>query len=257
MAIKYVRQLAHPSNYGGARTSEKIKYIVIHYTGNDGDKAANNAKYFQSPNRNASAHYFVDSENIYQSVSDLYTAWSVGGAKYSDCGKTGGGSLYGKATNANSISIELCDDLKNGKIEPTDNTIQNALILIRELMKKYNIPLDRVIRHFDVNGKKCPSYFVDGKAWQAFKAKIGTTTTNQTTQATNPEPKKEIIGTYQVTAKDGLNVRAGAGTNHKKLYALSKGDKFKVDAFSDWWAHGKDNLNREGWAYLKWLEKVD
>lgn len=27
----------HPKNYGGRRTADQIKYLIFHYTGNDGD----------------------------------------------------------------------------------------------------------------------------------------------------------------------------------------------------------------------------
>ena len=40
-------QLANPENYGEKRTADQIRYLVIHYTGNDGDTAANNAAYRQ------------------------------------------------------------------------------------------------------------------------------------------------------------------------------------------------------------------
>ena len=163
-------------NYGDARKTSNIKYIVIHYTANDGDTAASNARYYARGNRGASAHYFVDSSYIVQSVADNYVAWSVGGNKYSDCNKTGGGTLYGKCTNANSISIEICDDNKNGNIYPSEKTISNAIELTQLLMKKYNISINNVIRHFDVTGKKCPMYWCgdsqkNGK-WQKFKNSI-------------------------------------------------------------------------------------
>ncbi len=163
-------------NYGNARVLNTIKYIVIHYTANDGDTALSNAKYFAKGNRGASAHYFVDSNNIVQSVEDNYVAWSVGGSKYSDCSKTGGGKFYGKCTNSNSLSIEICDDIKNNAIYPTEAAINNVIDLVRTLMKKYNISINNVIRHFDVTGKKCPMYWCgdsqkNGK-WQKFKNSI-------------------------------------------------------------------------------------
>ena len=41
MALKFKTQTAHKSNYGSTRSESSIKYIVIHYTGNNGDTAAN------------------------------------------------------------------------------------------------------------------------------------------------------------------------------------------------------------------------
>lgn len=163
---------ANPSNYGNERATSEIKYLVYHYTGNDGDTAAANAQYYREALVKSSAHYFVDDKEIVQSVSDSYIAWAVGGKKWSDCGKTGGGKLYGVVTNANSISIEMCDVARDGKLMASEATLANAAELGKLLMKRYNIPIDHVVRHFDVTGKYCPAYFMDETAWTAFKARL-------------------------------------------------------------------------------------
>lgn len=152
--------IANKSNYGSKRSTSGIKYIVIHYTGNDGDTDENNGKYFQNNVVSASAHYFVDDDSVTQSVPDDYIAYAVGG-------NYGGGSLYGKATNANTLSVELCDTVKNGTVYPSAKTIENAVAFVKEKMKQYNIPQSNVIRHYDVNGKKCPAYWVDDTKWKS------------------------------------------------------------------------------------------
>ncbi len=159
MSYTLKTNIANSSNYGSRRDTSAIKYIVIHYTANDGDSDEGNGNYFKNNVVKASAHYFVDRDSVTQSVPDNYAAWSVGGSKYKDCSKTGGGSLYGVCTNTNSISIELCDDVKNGVIYPSAATIENALELTKELMVRYSVPAERVIRHFDVTGKHCPDYW--------------------------------------------------------------------------------------------------
>ena len=169
MEIK--QMIAHKTNYGMMRRTSEIKYIVIHYTANDGDTALANARYFQTPNLSASAHYFVDDNSVYQSVLDNYVAYSVG-AKSADTSK-GGGKLYKIATNQNTLNIELCDTVKDGKIYPTQATIDRAVALTKELMDKYQIHVDKVIRHFDVTGKRCPAYWTDDSKWNAaFKSKL-------------------------------------------------------------------------------------
>lgn len=162
----------HPKNRGGTRPASAIQYIAFHYTGNDGDTDANNARYYRDNVVQASAHYFVDDDSITQSVEDLGIAWAVGGKKWADCPQTGGGVLFLKATNYNTISIELCDTRRDGQIMATEATLARAAELGRALMKKYNIPIERVIRHFDVSGKHCPAYFMDNAAWEAFKARL-------------------------------------------------------------------------------------
>lgn len=164
--------LANSKNYGNKRASASIKWIVIHYTANDGDTDEANANYFKGE-RGASAHRFVDDDSITISVPDDYVAWSVGGSKYSNCNVTGGGKYYNQCTNANSLSLELCDCVKNGKSDFTEATLKNAVWQVKEWMKQYNIDINHVIRHFDVTGKPCPKPYVDDEnQWRAFKTRL-------------------------------------------------------------------------------------
>lgn len=165
-------QLAASGNYGGSRNASQIRYLVYHYTGNDGDKAANNAAYFQNNIVKASAHYFVDDTTVYLSVPELKVAWAVGGSKYANADKTGGGTMYGVINNTNSISIEMCDTIRNGVYQASEATLANAAALGRALMKKYGIPIENVYRHFDVTGKHCPPYLVNAQKWAEFKERL-------------------------------------------------------------------------------------
>ena len=172
MSYTIKEQLANSGNYGGSRNASQIRYLVYHYTGNDGDRAANNAKYFQNNIVKASAHYFVDDTTVWRSVPDLKVAWSVGGSKYANADKTGGGTMYGVITNTNSISIEMCDTIRNGVYQASEATLANAAALGRALMEKYDIPIENVYRHFDVTGKHCPSYLVNAQKWAEFKKRL-------------------------------------------------------------------------------------
>lgn len=172
MSYTLKEQLANPRNYGGSRAASQIRYLVYHYTGNDGDRAANNAKYFQNNIVKASAHYFVDDTTVWRSVPDLKVAWSVGGSKYANAHKTGGGTMYGVITNTNSLSIEMCDTIRNGVYQASEATLANAAALGRALMEKYGIPIENVYRHFDVTGKHCPSYLVSAQKWAEFKKRL-------------------------------------------------------------------------------------
>ena len=143
------------------------KCIVIHYTGNKTDKATSNGNYFKNANRGASAHYFVDDTTVVQVVSENDTAWAVG-RNY------GSNNLFGKCTNSNSISIEMCST--NGRI--SDATYQNTVALVKSLMKKYNIDAAHVVRHWDVCSKSCPGWTgwgangCDASIWNQFKKDI-------------------------------------------------------------------------------------
>ncbi len=147
------RNLAHPSNFGGTRPLADIRYIVIHYTGNDGDSDENNGIYFGREPVGVSAHYFVDSDSVTQSVPDESVAYHCGAKTY----------VHPQCRNGNSIGVELCDDRKDGRIYPSEETIANALALVRQLMTKYGIPKENVVRHYDVSGKRCPGYWCGSK----------------------------------------------------------------------------------------------
>ena len=63
----------------------------------------------------------------------------------------------------------MCDTEKNGVYNLSQKTRANAIALGKQLMKKYNIPISRVVRHYDVTHKVCPAYFVNNEnAWKQF-----------------------------------------------------------------------------------------
>ena len=142
-----------------SRGGQRIKYLVFHYTGNKGDTAENNARYFNGENRGASAHYFVSDNQIYQVVEDDRAAWSVGD----------GDGKYG-ITNSNSINIEMCCWIDGTVSEKTEN---NALELGKYLMKKHGISIENVVRHYDASRKICPNWSANNwSRWIEFKNKL-------------------------------------------------------------------------------------
>lgn len=142
------------------RFLKKNKYIIIHYTANNGDTALNNCKYFDSAYRGASANYFVDEYGVYQCVEDKDIAWHIGAHTY-----------YNDARNENSIGVELCSrKIQNGPYYFKDKTVENAQELVKMLMAKYNIPASNVYRHWDCTRKLCPRPFIDDEGkWKKFK----------------------------------------------------------------------------------------
>lgn len=71
--------------------------------------------------------------------------------------------------------MELCSRKDaDGLYYFTQETVDNAVTLVRELMKKYNVPPENVIRHYDVTGKICPAPFVGAgyDQWNEFKEEI-------------------------------------------------------------------------------------
>ena len=161
--VEIKQMLAHQSNYNRCR-NQPIQYIVVHYTANNGDRAQGNGNYFSQPNRNASAHYFVDENEIVQSVKDNDTAWHCGAKSYK----------HPKCRNDNSIGVEMCSEKDDkGQYYINEQTQNTAIKLIKVLMEKYNIPIENVVRHYDVTGKMCPEPFVrNGVQWLDFKNKL-------------------------------------------------------------------------------------
>ena len=86
------------------------------------------------------------------------------------CG-TRGMYFHTYCRNANSLGVELCSRKRGEKYYFTPETVKNAQQFVRSLMKRYGIPMENVVRHYDVTHKNCPAPFVeDAGAWQRFKA---------------------------------------------------------------------------------------
>ena len=186
-----------------------IKYIVIHYVGAV-SAAKNNATYFYSTYRGASAHYFVDDTSIWQAVADKNAAWHCGGGSQGSGGKT----FMGLCKNSNSIGIELCcKKNKNGKLYITDETVKCAAPLVQYLQEKYNIPDSRVIRHYDVTGKNCPAPFINATEWKEAKDILTGQSKKATTTIVYPtvDLKKGSKGTQVKRLQRCLNQLIKAG----------------------------------------------
>ena len=171
-----------------SKPNRDIKYIVIHYTAGTTSKtgaAINTAHYFTTTTVQASADFVVDDTTIVQCNPDIKNrySWHCGGGKQTSYG----GSLYKICTNANSIGIEVCSTNDTKKVTNandshwsyTDAAVEQTILLTQYLMEVYNISADRVVRHYDVNGKFCPGIIGwndasgDESKWLAFKARLG------------------------------------------------------------------------------------
>lgn len=199
MAYTLKTRLCNKRNYTAAnRNIDDIDYIVIHYTGNDGDTDENNGNYFANNSVGASAHYFVDDDSVTMSVEPKNIAWHCGDRVY----------YHSKCRNSNSIGIEICDDVRNGSVYPSAKTIENVVAFTKSLMKKYNIPPENVIRHYDVTHKVCPGYWCGSaskdKKWKSeFWNKLSDTASDNDTSSdtlsdtsnvsTNTSNKSEVV----------------------------------------------------------------
>ena len=147
-------------NYNYSTRNSKIEYIVIHDVG-EVSTARNNRDYFSGGNRGASADFFVDSTNIIQLIDYIKNySWAVGDGK----------NQYG-ISNSNSISIEMCLE---PSLRPSSATMTNTINLVQTLMRELNIPLERVVRHYDASRKICPQSMSanNWQLWSEFKKQL-------------------------------------------------------------------------------------
>ena len=156
---------SNPENFTKAsRPLSSIRYIVIHYTGGSADTAKNNADYFARENVGVSAHYFVDESTVWQSVPDNHNAWHCG---------TKNKYYHPSCRNSNSIGIELCArKTMSGEYYFPYETVALAVELTKALIAKYNIPIENVVRHYDVTHKQCPLPYLSGNGWAELKKKL-------------------------------------------------------------------------------------
>ena len=236
--MKQIKNNLTTVNYSNGSSTSRIKYIVIHYTANNGDSALGNTNYFKSTYRGASAHYFVDENSIWRCVQDKDIAWHCGGGLQG----SGGHSYYKKCLNSNSIGIEMCSRISNGYYYFKDETIANCIELTKYLMAKYNIPASRVIRHYDVTGKNCPEPFVrDSSKWSNFKNKLINI--------------QSIPGIYTIVNCSKLNVRNGIGTNTNIIGSLYPGNQVIIYEVNSNW--GKINYNGQtAWISMNYTSFV-
>ena len=194
--------------------NRSIQYIVVHYTAGvySYKGVARNCAGFFANQANASADYIVDDEEIVQynpDPSNRY-CWSVGGSNLG----TKGGSCYGKCTNYNSVSIEMCCQNSSGNMtyanDPrytlTAATVENCRRLVKHLMETYKIPITRVIRHYDVTGKLCPGVIGwnedsgDTSKWKSFIASLsGSNSTPSSSSTASTSTTTKTTDTVKVT----------------------------------------------------------
>ena len=117
-----------------------------------------------------------------QVVEDKDIAWHCGNDVY-----------YSGARNSNSLSIEMCCyKMSNGNLNVSSDTESRAIELSKELIQKYNIPIENVVRHYDVTHKNCPAPFVtDEEKWNNFKKKLQGESTSEESQDKNNDSNYE------------------------------------------------------------------
>ena len=136
MAVSYSPNFSFPK-----RSKERIKFIIIHYTGMKKESAA--IKKLQDPKSKVSSHYLIKNNGeILRLVPDLYEAWHAGVSSWKQF----------KSLNKNSIGIEISNpghDYKYKKFN--EKQIKSVLKLISYLIKKYKIKSQFILGHSDIS----------------------------------------------------------------------------------------------------------
>ena len=123
------------------RSKQKIKFIIIHYTGMKKESLA--IEKLCDFNSKVSAHYFIKKNgNILSLVPDLYEAWHAGRSKW--CSH--------KSLNKSSIGIEIQNSGHENKYEKfTPNQINALKKLLKKLIINYKINRKNVLGHSDIS----------------------------------------------------------------------------------------------------------
>ena len=97
---------------------------------------------------------------IYQCARLKDICYSVGGESYKDTKP----KYYNVLNNSNTISIELCDIVDK---YPSLRQIESTIAVINYI-QKYCKNAKTICRHYDINYKPCPIYFIDESRWKKF-----------------------------------------------------------------------------------------
>ena len=130
------------------RVKNRIKFIIIHYTGMRKESAA--IKRLQDPKSKVSSHYLIKRNGeIINLVPDLFEAWHAGTSSWKNY----------KSLNKNSIGIELTNPgHQHGYKRFSKKQILSLQKLLNVLVKKYKIKKKYILGHSDIspNRKKDP-----------------------------------------------------------------------------------------------------
>lgn len=141
---------------------QKVEKIVIHYVANPGSTARNNRDYFdsladQDPQKSgssASSHFVVGLEG------EVIQCIPVNEIAYANA-----------PLNNTTVAIEVCHPDDSGKFN--DATYESLVDLTAFLCRQLKLTPGDVIRHYDVNEKLCPKYYVEHEdAWERFQKDV-------------------------------------------------------------------------------------
>lgn len=140
----------------------KINNIVLHYVANPGSSAEGNRNYFdsladqdsQKGGTSTSSHFIVGLEGeVIQCIPTNEIAYA------------------NAPRNEDTLSIEVCHPDDTGKY--SDATYESVVRLTAWLCTQLKLKSSDVVRHYDINGKLCPKYYVEHEEeWKQLRKDI-------------------------------------------------------------------------------------
>ena len=199
----------------------KPEWLTIHETGNTSRGA--NARMHNTfllnggGSANVSFHYVVDDHEVYKNLPDNEVAWHAGD------GSNGTG-------NSRSIGIETCVNIDGN----WQQTLANLVELVKMLMTKYNIPIERVQQHnrFSSFGKDCPHNMRmnSNQTWNWFLAQLQPPVLSDS--ETFAETGKTIRGDFLSYFRDNGKIKVfGFPITDELESALSDGTRIQIQWF--------------------------
>ena len=168
-------------------TLKEVLGVVLHWTANPSANAKENRDFFENRKTGmggyGSAHYIIDQDGtIIAAVPEIEVAYHCGSNKrdpasgkfYTDEARRRFGNYASENNSPNNctIGVELCPIDNAGNF--TDATINSAIELCADILKRYNLPVTALTTHHDVVGwKDCPKLWTEKPAlFEAFKYSV-------------------------------------------------------------------------------------
>ena len=155
--MKITERIIPKNKYNRPGTRSEPGRICVHYTGQAGTDADKLALFY----KNVAAGMFPDKLNSWTS-----TQYIIGlNGKIIRIIPDNEIAYAASGKNNGTLHIEVCYSKAGGEFE--EASIEALRELVQDLMKKYGIPAEKVLRHYDLTGKYCPWFYVDENRWAA------------------------------------------------------------------------------------------
>lgn len=184
------KQYLTPNEYSRPQKPiRELKAVVMHWTANPNANAKQNWFYFEAKKTGmgsyGSAHYIIGQDGeILQCIPENEIAYHCGSSQidpaskkiYTDYAraKFGHYAIHYQVTSPNfcTLGIELCPTDEKGHF--TEKTINAAIELCADILKRHNLTADDITTHHNIVGwKDCPRLWTNQpELFEAFKASV-------------------------------------------------------------------------------------